>query len=679
MVGEPDLHPDNKWEWFDLICLSLERPLPIRLADNLSVGVLQRIAESFEAALLWSTMFEVTGVPRKKPKLRWKLQRCKSSGCICAAKVQVRLGTTASEDKNVETGPGDIKECTFHPNSGHYQNLLLLDSAPNLAHFQISNSPSAETSHVDDSPDILRNRSYDQGNIAILHEARDLEDLGLTDTSLEEIPESITPSSLHSELNSLQEQGDDQLSSNSKAISSWGNLETIVEKRSEDTKSAIDENAGPPQRKRKPIFSSSIPPRDEHFYGREIILRILNETIESISSSSETSCLYLNKPQTLCLTGVGGIGKTAIALEHLYRSTNSVDHLFWINASSQASLGKHIHDFAVALDLVQGRTSQNHQASRIKFLEWLESSGKTFLLVFDDVRRHSDIILYMPKAGRGSILVTGRHGPDNGSVLNASTILQVPPPNEIEAAGFLLINLFQGKEKTQAKELCIAASRYHDSPIILRHLVTWSIRHSIPIQQINRFLDAKESSLRLQVRLHRGPFDDLLAIRTNDLNTGESSLFNTLCFFDPEGVQQRFLLIGEGGTELPLRNFPRDESKLHSSLKHLWCSSLVEIKEERKVHYVHQTVQDFVRARMDSQTFNDAFSTASTLCRAQWPPKRKFQNIVKGFWPQFDSIHSQVQSLVHSLRTTRHIVSDANDDFKQLLIHHSWLVAFLQI
>jgi hypothetical protein len=130
MVGEPNLHADNQWEWSDLIskCVSVERPLPEKLASDLSVGVFQHITDIFEDERLYSTYFEVSGNPRSKSRHRWKFKRTVPDGCICSVTLRVRLSTTASEETMLDKDQGDDKVCTFHPKSSHYNNLLMVNN-----------------------------------------------------------------------------------------------------------------------------------------------------------------------------------------------------------------------------------------------------------------------------------------------------------------------------------------------------------------------------------------------------------------------------------------------------------------------------------------------------------------------------------------------------------------------
>lgn len=689
MVGEPNLHADNQWEWFDLIskCVSIERPLPKKLASDLSVGVLQRITDIFEAERLFSTFFEVSGTPRSKPRHRWKFKRTEPDGCICSVTLHVRLSTTASEETTLEKGQGDDKVCTFHPKSAHYQNLLMVNNASGMAQWLEGQSFSSaaicgakDTSFVDHQDNLGNQPITDTHQTPPASSScRELGSHALGTTELNEADGQasyqIKPEPLEgNDESTLQDSAETISTSGAGQMVASGDSDTLVLYGRDIVRNTQNTKR---QRKRKPALSASIPRRDEHFFGRDSILTLLHRDIVRVRPNSEDDRIQQKCSNIYWLTGAGGIGKTAIAVEHLYRSMDKIDHVLWLNASSRAHLGRYCHDFAVALGLVNGRISQVHDASRVKFLEWLESSGKTFLLIFDDLTAYNDMAPYVPRCGSGSILVTSRHEPPK--IVDESTVymIEVPGIDKAEAARFLFHTLFHGKVPDQAKDLCFAANRSRGSPLTLSMLVKWSLRLGLGISDIESILRAAEQSMgigrHLSLRLQT-PVDNIISLKVNELDTTEASVFDVLCFFDPVGVQDRVLLGAQRSNDLPLRFFPRNSQELSGIIKQLWDCSLIEIDELKASSSVHRVIQDATKASMDYDRWNNALQTASILVQTQWPSKRKFRNILDGFWPEFDALHSHVHSLARSCYETKHEPRDPNDDFKRLLINSTWYV-----
>ena len=83
--------------------------------------------------------------------------------------------------------------------------------------------------------------------------------------------------------------------------------------------------------------------QNQRFYGREDILRRLEEHLTPADTSSRLS--------SIALYGLGGIGKTQIALAYAYQSLDSLDAIFWISAEDAYTVQR---DFSrVALNALQ--------------------------------------------------------------------------------------------------------------------------------------------------------------------------------------------------------------------------------------------------------------------------------------------------------------------------------------
>jgi tetratricopeptide (TPR) repeat protein len=144
--------------------------------------------------------------------------------------------------------------------------------------------------------------------------------------------------------------------------------------------------------------------RVSHFVGRREVL----EKIKSSIVTSEAS------PAVVVLTGVGGQGKTQIALEFCRKSNSNFNTIFWIDASSKESARRSFENIA-------GKISQNINKfsgpdSKITFVkESLRDWPQPWLLVFDnydDPKAFRDIASFFPASSsqnKNAILVTSRH------------------------------------------------------------------------------------------------------------------------------------------------------------------------------------------------------------------------------------------------------------------------------
>jgi len=162
----------------------------------------------------------------------------------------------------------------------------------------------------------------------------------------------------------------------------------------------------------------NLPHRNPNFFGREQLLLDLRES--------------LAKGQKTALHGLGGIGKTQLAIEYAYRHSASYELIWWIRSEEPSTLAS---DYAaLALELNLPEKEQANQAVVVQAVtRWLERNNN-WLLVFDNARDADSIRKYLPRASSGHVLITSLN-PDWRSVVN-------PLPVEVwernESVAFLL-------------------------------------------------------------------------------------------------------------------------------------------------------------------------------------------------------------------------------------------------
>jgi tetratricopeptide (TPR) repeat protein len=138
---------------------------------------------------------------------------------------------------------------------------------------------------------------------------------------------------------------------------------------------------------------SNIPPRNTDFVGREELLENVRRALAP----------PLAPP--LVLHGLGGVGKTQVAVEYLHRSGSGYDVVWWVPAekpglarASLALLGEYL-EVPPSLDM--------QQTVRV-VLYALETKGLRWLLVFDNADLPQDVNPLLPMGG-GHVVVTTRN------------------------------------------------------------------------------------------------------------------------------------------------------------------------------------------------------------------------------------------------------------------------------
>ena len=129
--------------------------------------------------------------------------------------------------------------------------------------------------------------------------------------------------------------------------------------------------------------------------------------------------------KSFAICGVGGLGKTQIAVEYAYTSKDDFDTIFILQASDWRKLVQSFTEISVELGLETESAAADQIMSKDIVLEWLsqpvrqikeaarsvddaEQSDRTWLLIFDNADDLSVLRDFWPVSGNGSVLVTSR-------------------------------------------------------------------------------------------------------------------------------------------------------------------------------------------------------------------------------------------------------------------------------
>jgi hypothetical protein len=136
------------------------------------------------------------------------------------------------------------------------------------------------------------------------------------------------------------------------------------------------------------------------------------------------------KQRRLVLGGMGGIGKTQLAIAYAESGRGSYTSVFWLNAVSEATLKDSFRSTAsLIFDIEEPGVLEDKEIVR-RVHQWLCTPKNTgWLLIFDNYDDPSQFQIdhYYPPASHGAIVVTSRR-PDHV----AGTSLYVKPFQHVE-------------------------------------------------------------------------------------------------------------------------------------------------------------------------------------------------------------------------------------------------------
>ena len=133
--------------------------------------------------------------------------------------------------------------------------------------------------------------------------------------------------------------------------------------------------------------------RTHYFTGREELLASLNQRLADRRRAS--------------LSGLGGVGKTQLALEYATRHRYEYDDgVFWVNAETLGSLTNSFAQITSVLNLTPATSNDQEQMFRAA-LEWFAAHDR-WLIIFDNVESADDVRRFVPDTKEGHLLITSR-------------------------------------------------------------------------------------------------------------------------------------------------------------------------------------------------------------------------------------------------------------------------------
>jgi tetratricopeptide (TPR) repeat protein len=365
----------------------------------------------------------------------------------------------------------------------------------------------------------------------------------------------------------------------------------------------------------EPAYPGGLPPifgvphrRNPNFTGREELLAALHEALASGAPAALTQ-------ETYAVHGLGGVGKTQLAVEYAYRYASEYDLVWWVRSEEPAERVSDYAALAQALGLKEaGEADQRAAVAAVR--GWLEHHGG-WLLAFDNVPAPDDVAELLPRGGDGHVIITSRN-PNWTGVARPLEVRTFPRP---ESVRFLLDRT--GSEDEAAADAL--AEALGDLPLALEQAGAYVEETGTTLADYLDLVRKREAEMLARGGASR---DYPLTVATTWTISMEAAkkacaaaedLLCLCAYLAPDDIPLD--LLSENAEKLPdgLRKAVKDRVRFDEAVAALRRYSLCRVECEARALSVHRLVQAVARGRLDEAGEGTWAAAAVRIVSAAFP------------------------------------------------------------
>lgn len=381
-----------------------------------------------------------------------------------------------------------------------------------------------------------------------------------------------------------------------------------------------------------PLLSHKAIERNPRFFGRQDVLELIDQCLLPVGELPPSNLA------TFVLCGMGGLGKTQIAIEYLFSRAEWFDVVIWLSADDKTILAQDMARVSIDLGLEnENEGTQNITLSCERVLKWLASPFKIlddssdqeekarWLIVFDNADDLKTLDGHWPIDGTGSVLVTSRDPKAKSHFRGLHNGLDLYPLSIEDGARFMEQLTEEQPLVNRDNSLENVSEFLGGLPLAITQMA--GIMIDLRLTSYGEFLEfyQREGAKRLyKLQGEEQPFRDLGYKRTiatvwalDRLAPEPLALFRIISLLDPDRVPE--LILQDGSTDVENLAYPKDFIAYFKARAQLIKSSLVTVNDKQKELVVHRVVQDEIRAEMGKETFQNTFRDALKMVVKVWP------------------------------------------------------------
>ena len=332
--------------------------------------------------------------------------------------------------------------------------------------------------------------------------------------------------------------------------------------------------------------------RNDYFTGREEILAQLHTRFKANNATALS--------QRHAMSGLGGIGKTQIAVQYAYQHCDEYQAVLWARAESHEALTSSFVEIATLLDLPQ-KDEQDQTMTVQAVKRWLQENDG-WLLILDNADDPPIVCEFLPTKFDGHILLTTRAQALGGLAQRIEVDTFTPELGAlfllrratiIDASG-ALDDAVQG-DREVAMQIC---EELGGLPLALDQAGAYIEETSCSLSD---YLDLYRTR-RAEVLKERGGLVDdhpdsvattwsLSFQRVQEKNAAAADLLRLCAFLAPDAIPEEIIIEGAEHLGPVLQAIAHDPLALNKAIAALGAYSLIRRDPAEKTLSVHRLVQ----------------------------------------------------------------------------------------
>ncbi|MDP3229743.1 MAG: FxSxx-COOH system tetratricopeptide repeat protein, partial [Acidovorax sp.] len=316
---------------------------------------------------------------------------------------------------------------------------------------------------------------------------------------------------------------------------------------------------------------------------------------------------------TQAIHGLGGVGKTGLAVEYAYRHGPEYSLVWWLRSEEPVALAADYAALARELDLKEkDHPDQGVVAAAVR--RWL-GQHEGWLLIFDNAPAPREVAGYLPGQVLGRVLITSRN-PEWGSLAAALQVPVLPPDKAVD----FLLRRTGGTDRDAAARVAEALGRL---PLALEQAGAYISETKMPFAKYLKLFQTRREELWGE---EKTPLDyehtvattwSLALERIKQEAPGAGELLNVCAYLAPDDMP--LALFREAKENLPgsFKAIVADDLAWNRAVAALRRYSLLEVGDEALT--MHRLVQQVVQDRLTGEDRKKWAGVAVRLVNRAFP------------------------------------------------------------